>query len=241
MQHELLDLREPARPSWAGAHLPRRRHTASQPPAYWHAAQWALVTLAVLFAGLSLVRAAITADLLTPPGGKVISVLSIAGPLALFAAFLTWSNVTKRVIDARGDHCGVDPALGGRSGCSALPPVVPPAGEDPDRLPRRPGGRRDPPRRRRPDHPPQSRAPARRPGHPRDQNDATGTGTAPLRREEARPGQAANQPARLALDIETQPEDWNASCGIPRSSATSSAGAASKRHPPDAPAGTGYS
>ena len=59
------------------------------------------MTLAVLFAGLSLVRAAITADLLTPPGGKVISVLSIAGPLALFAAFLTWSNVTKRVIDAQ--------------------------------------------------------------------------------------------------------------------------------------------
>jgi hypothetical protein len=73
-----------------------------QPPAAWQASIWVLVALAVLFAGLSLVRAAISADVLTPPAGKVITALSLAAPLALLIAFLAWSNRTKGVIDARG-------------------------------------------------------------------------------------------------------------------------------------------
>ncbi|WP_406072959.1 hypothetical protein [Micromonospora sp. NBC_01638] len=186
-----------------------------RPPAYWHAAQWALVTLAVFFAGLSLVRAAITADLLTPPSGKVISALSIAGPLALFAAFLTWSNVTKRVIDAQSIAAASIRHWAVGAGAllfllSYLLPVKTPTAFHVVRAAAAillgvgaliTHGRA-----------------ARRladPATPADQNDATGTGIAPLRMEEARPGQVANQPARLALDIETQPEDWNASLWDP--------------------------
>ncbi|NYF59940.1 hypothetical protein [Micromonospora purpureochromogenes] len=59
-----------------------------------------LLTLAVMFAGLSLVRAAINADLIVAPGGRAVTVLSIAVPLALFFAFLVWSNLTKGIIEA---------------------------------------------------------------------------------------------------------------------------------------------
>ncbi|WP_446217356.1 hypothetical protein [Micromonospora sp. IBHARD004] len=69
-------------------------------PPRWQAALWALLALAVLFAGLSLVRAAIIADLIVSPSSQAVTVLSIAVPLALFFAFLGWSNLTKRVIDA---------------------------------------------------------------------------------------------------------------------------------------------
>ncbi|MEH1058531.1 hypothetical protein V6U89_25390 [Micromonospora sp. CPCC 206171] len=68
-------------------------------PLRWQAALGTLLTLAVLFAGLSLVRAAITADLIVSPGGWAVTVLSIAVPLALFFAFVVWSNLTKRVIE----------------------------------------------------------------------------------------------------------------------------------------------
>ncbi|MGC1209966.1 MAG: hypothetical protein WA890_01695 [Micromonospora sp.] len=54
----------------------------------------------MLFAGLSLVRAAIIADLIISPSSQAVTVLSIAVPLTLFFAFLAWSNRTKRVIDS---------------------------------------------------------------------------------------------------------------------------------------------
>ncbi|MGC4866954.1 hypothetical protein ACLQ3B_16145 [Micromonospora sp. DT53] len=189
--------------------------TPPRPPAHWQAAQWVLVTLAAVFAGLSLIRAAITADLLTLPSGDVIDVLSIAGPLALFAAFLTWSNVTKRVIDAHSIAAATVRHWAIGAGAlllflSYLLPVKTPTafhvvraaaaillgigalithGRATRRL--------------------------AEPSTPADQNDATGTGTAPQWVDEARPGQVGSQPARLALDIETQPEDWNASLWDP--------------------------
>ncbi|MEH0935736.1 hypothetical protein [Micromonospora psammae] len=75
---------------------------AGPSPRWQAAALWTLLTLAVLFAGLSLVRAAINADLMISPSGQAVRVLSIALPSALLLAFLTWSNLTKRVIDAHG-------------------------------------------------------------------------------------------------------------------------------------------
>ncbi|MEU1585679.1 hypothetical protein [Micromonospora sp. NPDC005710] len=192
-----------------------------QPPAHWQVAQWVLVTLAVIFAGLSLVRAAIAADLLTPPSGDVISALSVVVPLALFAAFLTWSNVTKRVIDAHSiaastvRHWAVG-AGGLLLFVSYLLPVKTPTAFHIVRAVaaillgigalvthRRATRRLADPATPAGDIP------------PRDQNDATGTGIAPQRMDEARPGQAGSQPARPPLDIETQPEDWNASLWDP--------------------------
>ncbi|MET8360831.1 hypothetical protein [Micromonospora sp. NPDC005171] len=183
-----------------------------QPPAHWQAAQWVLVALAALFAGLSLVRAAITADLLTPPSGEVISALSIAGPLALFAAFLTWSNVTRRVIDAHSIAAAAVRHWAIGAGAlllflSYLLPVKTPTAFHIVRaaaaillavgalITHRRATRRlaDP---------------------------ATPAGGIPPRdMNEARPGQVpqqvGSQPARPPLDIETQPEDWNASLWDP--------------------------
>ncbi|MEU8114502.1 hypothetical protein [Micromonospora sp. NPDC048947] len=186
-----------------------------QPPAHWQAAQWALLALAALFAGLSLVRAAITADLLTPPSGGVISALSIAGPLALFAAFFTWSNVTKRVIDAQSIAAATVRHWAVGTGAlllflSYLLPMKTPTAFHVVRaiaaillaigalITHRRAMRR-----------------LTDPATPADQNDAAGPSIAPLRMDEARPGQVESQPARLALDIETQPEDWNASLWDP--------------------------
>ncbi|MGK5741332.1 hypothetical protein [Micromonospora sp. URMC 103] len=76
-----------------------RAQVATLPPR-WQAALWALLALAALFAGLSLVRAAIVADLVTPPSSQAVTVLSIAVPLALFFAFLAWSGLTKRFVDS---------------------------------------------------------------------------------------------------------------------------------------------
>ncbi|WP_327033858.1 hypothetical protein [Micromonospora ureilytica] len=186
-----------------------------QPPAHWQVAQWALVTLAALFAGFSVVRAAITADLLTPPSGAVISALSIAGPLAFFAAFLTWSNVTKRVIDAHSIAAATVRHWAIGAGAlllllSYLLPVKTPTAFHVVRAAAAIllgiGALIT-----------HSRATRRLadPATTADQNDATGTGIAPQRMDDARPGQAGSQPARLALDIETQPEDWNASLWDP--------------------------
>ncbi|MGC4794711.1 hypothetical protein ACLQ3H_11380 [Micromonospora saelicesensis] len=190
-----------------------------QPPGYWQAAQWALVTLATLFAGLSLVRAAITADLLTPPSGKVISALSIAGPLALFAAFLTWSNVTKRVIEAHSIAAAAVRhwAIGAGALLLALSYLLPMKTPTAFHVVRAAAaillgiGALITHRRA-----------ARRlaePATPAPQSNPTGTGIPPLPINEARPGQVppqvGSQPARLALDIETQPEDWNASLWDP--------------------------
>ncbi|MBM0203291.1 hypothetical protein ACIA47_13410 [Micromonospora sp. NPDC051227] len=186
-----------------------------QPPAHWQAAQWALVALAALLAGVSLVRAAITADLLTPPSGKVISALSIAGPLALFAAFLTWSNVTKRVIDAHSIAAATVRHWAVGAGAlllflSYLLPVKTPTAFHVVRaaaaillaigalITHRRATRR-----------------LAGPATPAEQSDTTGAGIPPLGMNEARPGQVESQPARLALDIETQPEDWNASLWDP--------------------------
>jgi hypothetical protein len=173
------------------------------------------VTLAALFAGLSLVRAAITADLLTPPSGEVISALSIAGPLALFAAFLTWSNVTKRVIDAHSIAAAAVRhwAIGAAALLLLLSYLLPVKTPTAFHVVRAAAaillgiGALITHRRT-----------ARRladPATPANPNETTGAGIAPLGTTEARPGQVGSQPARLALDIETQPEDWNASLWDP--------------------------
>ncbi|MEU7971520.1 hypothetical protein AB0B48_05715 [Micromonospora sp. NPDC049089] len=170
------------------------------------------MTLVVIFAGLSLVRAAIAADLLTSPTGGAISALSIAVPLALFAAFLTWSNVTKRVIDAHSiaaatvRHWAVG-AGGLLLFLSYLLPVKTPTAF----------------------HVVRAAAAillgigalvTHRRATRRLADPATPAGGIPPRdTQDAPPGQvpqqAGSQPARLALDIETQPEDWNASLWDP--------------------------
>ncbi|MFI6231988.1 hypothetical protein ACIBD9_00335 [Micromonospora sp. NPDC050784] len=153
-----------------------------------------------------------TADLMTPPSGKVISALSIAGPLALFAAFLTWSNVTKRVIEAHSIAAATVRHWAIGAGAlllflSYLLPVKTPTAFHVVRaaaaillgvgavITHRRATRRlaDP---------------------------ATSAGDIPPRdMDEARPGQVPqqvrSQPARPPLDIETQPEDWNASLWDP--------------------------
>ncbi|MBM0230812.1 hypothetical protein JNW91_02320 [Micromonospora sp. STR1_7] len=60
------------------------------------------MALAALFAVLSLVRAASAADLVKVPGRQVVSVLSVVVPLALFVAFVVWSNLAKGLVEAHG-------------------------------------------------------------------------------------------------------------------------------------------
>jgi hypothetical protein len=131
------------------------------PPLRWQAALWTLLALAVLFAGLSLVRAAINADLIVSPRGPAVTVLSIAVPLALFFAFVAWSNLTKRVIEAPRRHGRDRPELGRLLRRPHPLPVVPPADEDPGGIPCRTGSRSDPAHHRLADHPQQARAVAR--------------------------------------------------------------------------------
>ncbi|MCF0092078.1 hypothetical protein B0E54_00899 [Micromonospora sp. MH99] len=74
----------------------------ARPPAGWRATLWTLVTLAGAFAALSLLRAAIDADVIKSPGAGALTALSIVVPLALFFAFLAWSNRTKSAVEAHG-------------------------------------------------------------------------------------------------------------------------------------------
>ncbi|MCY1144362.1 hypothetical protein OWR29_40745 [Actinoplanes sp. Pm04-4] len=75
---------------------------AVPPPRRWLVAMWVVAGAAVLFAVHSLVRAAIAADVFTPPAGLPVTALSYAVPLALFVAFVVWANVTRSVVEGLG-------------------------------------------------------------------------------------------------------------------------------------------
>jgi hypothetical protein len=80
---------------------------AAGPPQRWQIAFWAVLLAAVVLAALSLLRAAIGADLITSPDGLPVTALAIAVPALLLVTFGVWSNVTKGVVEGYGGMVAV--------------------------------------------------------------------------------------------------------------------------------------
>ncbi len=69
---------------------------------HWQVALWSVFSLALAFAALSALRAAISADLIAPPTGLPVQALAIVVPLALVVAVMTWANMTKNYVEGYG-------------------------------------------------------------------------------------------------------------------------------------------
>ena len=80
---------------------------AIRAPRRWQLALGTLLLLALVFGLLSLTRAAIQADLITPPAWLPVTVLSFAVPLALVVTFVAWSNLTKGLVEGYGGMVAV--------------------------------------------------------------------------------------------------------------------------------------
>jgi hypothetical protein len=94
-----------------GSHLdhPGQGHTCAvgpvpvaRPPQHWELLLGTVLVLAMAFAVLSLIRAAVRADLVESPTWLPITALSFALPLGLFVSIVVWMNLTKRVAETHG-------------------------------------------------------------------------------------------------------------------------------------------